>query len=235
MKSRLALLGLGPLLLAQGYYVRRMTPRLAEPAGERSGIDGSGAALRLLVVGDSAAAGVGVETQAEALSGQLVAALAPEFRVSWRLLATTGHTTRDVLARLEAEAPEAFDVAVTSTGVNDVTGQTPPKLWLAQQEQLVALLRSRFQARQVLLSSIPPMQRFPALPMPLGWYLGTRAELLNRSLGAWVQRDGGCEFVDEMFPMDPGLTAADGFHPGAAAYAIWAKHLAERIRRRWQR
>jgi len=233
MKARLALLGLGPILLAQGYYVRRVTPRLEEPAGERSGIDGAGPPLRLLVVGDSAAAGVGVDTQAAALSGQLVAALAPDFRVEWKLLATTGHTTRDVLARLEAEAPEAFDVAVTSTGVNDVTGHTPPKQWLAQQERLVGLLRSRFQVRQLLLSSIPPMQRFPALPMPLGWYLGQRAELLNRSLGDWVQRDGGCEFVEPVFPLEPGLIAADGFHPGAAAYSIWARHLAERIRRRW--
>jgi hypothetical protein len=44
----------------------------------------------LLVVGDSAAAGVGAATQDEALSGQLAVALAPTFRLHWKLLAFTG-------------------------------------------------------------------------------------------------------------------------------------------------
>ena len=59
-------IGLGPVLLAQGHYVRRVTPRLPEPEGLRQGVEGSGPPLRLLILGDSSAAGVGVATQAEA-------------------------------------------------------------------------------------------------------------------------------------------------------------------------
>ena len=79
---------LGPVLLAQGRYVRGTTPRLPEAAGPRSGQMGdSGQALRLLLVGDSAAAGVGVARQEQALLGQLVAGLAPLRPLHWRLLA----------------------------------------------------------------------------------------------------------------------------------------------------
>lgn len=47
---------LGPLLLYQGFRVRRNILLLPEPPGERTGTAGSGPLLRLLVTGDSAAA-----------------------------------------------------------------------------------------------------------------------------------------------------------------------------------
>ena len=58
---------LGPLLLWQGRAVRARALKLPEAAGPREGREGQGApALRLLVVGDSSAAGVGVEHLAQA-------------------------------------------------------------------------------------------------------------------------------------------------------------------------
>ena len=69
--SWLPILALAPLLFAQGVYVRRVTPRLPEAPGERSGVSGGGPALKLLILGDSAAAGVGASSQATALAGRL--------------------------------------------------------------------------------------------------------------------------------------------------------------------
>lgn len=224
-------IGLGPVLLAQGRYVRRVTPRLPEPEGLRQGVEGSGPLLRLLILGDSSAAGVGVATQAEALSGQLVAALAAAFRVSWKLVATSGLTSAEVLAKLEAEPEQPFDIVVTATGVNDVTGSTGRAQWLAVQQRLVGLLKGRFQARHILLCSLPPLHHFPALPQPLRWYLGLRARRLNRDLRHWAPRNEGCTFVPIDFPLDLSLMASDGFHPGAGAYALWASQLAGVIRR----
>ncbi len=45
--------------------------RLPEAHGERSGCCGNGNELNLLIIGDSAAAGVGVDEQSEALASQL--------------------------------------------------------------------------------------------------------------------------------------------------------------------
>lgn len=121
MKHQLAAIALSPLLILQALYVRILTPRLLEPQGERSGTQGSGPVLRLLILGDSAAAGVGVATQNQALSGQLVSELEDDFLVVWKLVAKTGHKAEDVLAQLEMLTPEPYDVVVTSIGVNDVT------------------------------------------------------------------------------------------------------------------
>ena len=100
MKYEFAAIGLAPFLIAQGLYIRAVTPRLPEPPGKRSGITGAGLPLSLLILGDSAAAGVGVSKQSLALSGQLVSALGSDFHVSWKLIAQTGHTAKEVLTKL---------------------------------------------------------------------------------------------------------------------------------------
>ena len=86
MRLALAKWALGPLLLVQGRRVRRDTPVLPEAPGPREGEAGEGPPLRLLVLGDSAGAGVGAATQEEALTGRIVAGLRGRFRVRWRLV-----------------------------------------------------------------------------------------------------------------------------------------------------
>jgi len=231
LRHALATALLGPVLLRQGRRVRRTVPTLPEPAGEREGILGSGPALRLLIVGDSAAAGVGAETQAAALSGQIAVALAPTFRLHWKLLAFTGATTRDIVRRLREEPAANYDVVLTSLGVNDVTGRRSLATWRRQQLELVELLGGRFGARQILLSGLPPMHRFPALPQPLRWYIGSRARDFDRVLADVAASRPGCEFIalgHEM--MDVSAMASDGFHPGPPIYAQWAREAARRIR-----
>lgn len=227
-----ATLGLGPVLVVQGVRARRSILRLDEPAGARSGSEGSGPALRLLIAGDSAAAGVGAATQHEALSGQLAAQLGSGFHVSWKLIAQTGLTVRDVIGRLEATAPERFDVALISVGVNDVTGRTRSTAWIRRLKALIGLLESRFGVEHILLSSLPPMHVFPALPQPLRWYLGYRARQLDAMIRTIAAADARCEYLPIDFPFEQRYMAADGFHPGAPAYRAWASAAAHVIRRR---
>ncbi len=227
-----AAIGLAPVFIAQGLYVRCVTPRLPEPFGERSGVQGSGPPLGLLILGDSAAAGVGVATQAEALSGRLAALLGESFRVRWKLTSRTGMRARDAVAELEAAPPERFDVAVTSIGVNDVTHGTGESTWIDRQARMVELLRSKCGAKHIILSGVPPMHLFPAFPQPLRWYLGERAKRFNRALEAFARSCKDCEFAALNFPMEPACMAADGFHPGARAYSLWAACVGGIIRRR---
>jgi len=229
----LATIGLAPCLIAQGLYVRRVTPRLAEPEGERSGTYGSGPHLKLLILGDSAAAGVGVSTQGQALSGQLVARLGASFEVNWRLMAQTGDKAKQVTAVLQQVAvQEHFDIVVTSIGVNDVTHGTKCKKWISQQGQIVNLLQSKFHVQHIILSGLPPMHLFPALPQPLRWYLGLRARRFNNALKTFAAGCDRCEFVAINFPLEAAYMAADGFHPGALAYSFWAGQLAKIIQSR---
>ncbi|MCU0188588.1 hypothetical protein, partial [Citrobacter freundii] len=101
MWLKLSTLALLPVLFMQGTKVRKNTPRLLEASGEREGIVGNGRPLSLLILGDSAAAGVGVETQQDALSGAIISELQNQYLISWKLHAKTGDTTKQVFQALQ--------------------------------------------------------------------------------------------------------------------------------------
>src|SRR5437763_8752727 len=104
-----AKVALAPVLVAQALATRRRAEVLPEAKGAREGELGSGAgpALRVLVAGDSSAAGVGVEFQEQAVAGHLVRALhrATGRRVAWALRARSGLTTRAVHDLLREAEP----------------------------------------------------------------------------------------------------------------------------------
>lgn len=231
MLFRLALVLLGPLLFLQGRHVRRVTPRLPEAAGEREGRTGSGPPLSVLVLGDSAAAGVGVRQQAEALSGQLGCALGARHSVHWRLMANSGDRLDQLLGKL-AVAPEPdppVDWVVISIGVNDVTALRRTAAWLGDLQALIALLRQRYGQPQILFSSLPPMDQFPALPQPLRWWMGQRARAFDAQMRAVAGAQVDCHYLAIPYVVEPEAIAADGFHPGPGAYRIWGRAAAERI------
>lgn len=228
-------LTLAPLLVWQGRRVRRDTPRLPEAEGARAGrTPGDGAPLRLLVAGDSAAAGVGARHQDEAIAGCLVRELARRSgrSIDWRLEAATGLTAAALAERLSARLGDRsahagpYDVVLMVVGVNDVTERTASGRWRSALTRLCAQLRAHSPEAFVLWSGLPPMHRFPALPQPLRAYLGARARHLDRELGAWVARQPDMARLGLPDLDEPALMASDGFHPGPAGHRLWADLVA---------
>lgn len=225
-----ATVALGPILAAQGARVRQTVERLPEPPGARSGSAGEGTRLRLLVVGDSSAAGVGAASQQEGLGGRVAGLLADTFHVEWRVAARSGATTAHTLRRLTKLRAAPYDVALTALGVNDVIARRSLAEWTAQQRALVRLLRERFAVQAVAVSALPPVGRFPALPQPLRWYLGRRARQFDRTLRRLVAEEEGAHYVPLDFPATAEMMASDRFHPGPPIYAAWAARAAATIR-----
>ena len=226
---------LAPVLIYQGKQVRQQTPRLPEARGLRKGTQGAGKKrIRLLILGDSAAAGVGVAHQSQSLSGQTLACFGSEYTMDWELIARTGATTAGTIEYVESLPPTVFDVVVTSLGVNDVKAGVSANRWVTQQKELITLMREKFMVRHFILSAVPPMELFPALPWPLNRYLGLWAAQLNRSVNEWLKTQPDCEFMAFNLPMDQSLMAEDGFHPGPALHTIWGKEIFDRIARQWQ-
>lgn len=224
---------LGPLLYLQAGRLRKSVVELPEPAGAREGVCGAGRArlLRLLVAGDSSAAGVGVATQADALAAQLARRLATLRRgvVRWQLLAQTGARSEDVLHLLMHGRLQAADLAVVVVGVNDITKEVPLQHALRKRGEIAALLRARAGAKHVVFPALPEMERFPALPQPLAWYAGRHARRNNAAQARWAAGQPGVSHVAMDGVLDPALMADDGFHPGAGLYARVAQRLARHI------
>lgn len=230
-------LALAPVLLWQGRQVRRNALRLPEAEGPREGVAGTGkVCLRVLIVGDSSAAGVGAKNQTQALAGRLSEALSQRLggAVVWQLIARSGDTTRVSLTALRKLSVHPADVMVTALGLNDVVAQVPPQVWLTRLDKLDRIAVKRAGVKHIVHAGIPPIHSFPLLPNPLRWVLGADALAYNRALSQWVKRWPERWWLPLPFendqPSDSSvLMAEDGFHPGPAIYALWAEQLAGMI------
>jgi lysophospholipase L1-like esterase len=213
-------LALSPLLAWQAVRTRRRVPKLPEPEGRRQGTVGEGRTLRLLVAGDSSAAGVGVDLQTQALAAPLARRLAQQLacQVEWQLLAKSGLNTAQTLALMRQACVRA-DVAVVVTGVNDVVEQVSSQRATRAREALVTWLRHHGGVQHVVFLPLPPVHRFHGLPQPLRWVAGTDARRHNRALSDWIaSADEGVSLVNLKLPVNRGMMARDGFHPGEKAY-----------------
>ncbi len=220
-----------PLWVAQGLLMRRRTPLLPEPSGERSGEVGEGPFLRLLIVGDSSAAGVGVATQEQALSGHLTRKLAQSSgrRVRWNLLARSGISSAHILSLVQQASPPAADVAIVLLGVNDVIEQLPTRQAVAHRAALADWLIDHCGVRHVVFSPLPPMGEFPALRPPLRWVVKADAQRHDRALAHWAATRSDVWHVPIPLSLSAEVMAADGFHADEPVYKICGEALAEFI------
>lgn len=232
--SRPAALLLAPLLVRQGARVRRQTPVLPEAAGHRSGHEGaedSQASFRLLVLGESSAAGVGVTQQRDGLARQLAVTLARRGgrAVAWQVSARTGATASTVARELVPATSGPHDLVVVVLGVNDTLRLNSRRHWRERITRLLdALAPQLAPAGQILLAGVPDLGLFPALPNPLRAVLGSHSHALDQELA-----DVAARRADVLHAPAPQLTSAlfadDGFHPNAVAYGRWAQHIAELV------
>lgn len=235
-----------PLLVVQAVWVKMRVIRLPEPEGERESVvlDASynDDAVTLLVLGDSAAAGVGVNTQEHALFGQLLSQLSLKTHVTGTLIAKTGNTSEMLLSDV-TQLTQHFHVAIISIGVNDVTNLVSVASWRQNIEAIYFHLVEQCQCQHIVFTALPPMHNFPALPQPLRSVLGQRAKRLNHELTNIGQAHSKMHIMAISIPQETvvgvsekrrvqapimhtaSFMAVDGFHPGKKGYALWAKEV----------
>lgn len=223
---------LGPVIYAQAQRVRAMALELPEPAGPREGVAGDGkVVVRLLVAGDSSAAGVGARTQDEALALPLARELAQRIggAVRWQLIAESGLTSEGVLHKLMHVPVQPADVAIVVAGVNDITKEVPLQQALRRRGEIAGWLRAHAQVRHVVIPALPDMDLFPALPQPLAWLAGKLARRNNEAQAGWAAEQIGVSHAAMDGVTQRSLFAEDGFHPAPALYARVRERLAAHV------
>lgn len=223
---------LAPVLAAQGALVRRGVPRLPEAPGPRAGlVPGAGEPLRLAVLGESTAAGVGAATQEEAMAGRLARAVAVRTGrpVGWQVAARSGINTRTAAVELVPLLGPA-DAVVVVLGVNELLELNRPPRFARELRALAGAVRARIPGVPILLAGMPPVGRFPALPQPLRAVMGAHARALDRAVAEVARDTAGTVHAAVEVPVERGgLLAADGFHPSAEGYRVWAEGLADAL------
>jgi lysophospholipase L1-like esterase len=183
--------------------------------------------LRVILLGDSSALGVGVDTVEQTVGGQLAAMLAAAgARVTLSTVAVAGARCSDLATQVaRAQVGPRADVAVVLVGTNDAAHLVRPGEAAASLATAVRRLRDAGTA--VVVGTCPDLSAIRAVAPPLrqiaGWY-GRRVARAQghaaRSAGASVVDLGA--LVGPVFRADAGMLCHDGFHPSADGYRVIA-------------
>ena len=189
-------------------------------------------ALRLVLLGDATALGVGVERVSDTVGGQLAALLAggPTVRrIELSSVAVAGSRSADLATQVSRALVGATpDVAVVLVGTNDVTHLARPGE--AAQHLADAVRRLDEAGVAVVVGTCPDFGALRAYASPLRQLAGLQSRRLARQQST-AARVAGATVVDlgaqtgAVFRADAGTLCHDGFHPSADGYRVWAHAL----------
>jgi lysophospholipase L1-like esterase len=227
----------GAVLLAAEALAARAR-RYARPdlaLGMRTSVGPAAApALRLVLLGDSSALGVGVDRVSDTVGGRLAELLAgggesDGRRVELSSVAVSGSRAEDLATQAaRALVGERPDVAVILIGSNDALRASRPRRSAAHLAGAVRRLRDAEVA--VVVGTCPDLGAVRAFAPPLRQLVGLVGQRIAAAQSAAVRAAGGIPVdlagqAGPVFRADAGTLCHDGFHPSADGYRVWAHAL----------
>ncbi|GIM92832.1 SGNH/GDSL hydrolase family protein [Paractinoplanes toevensis] len=195
----------------------------------------SAPSVRLVLLGDSAAIGVGVEWLSETVGGQLARLLAEggtdtgERHVLLSSVGVAGSRSADLATQVaRALLGERPDVAVVLIGAHDATSLRSPEESAELLGQAVRRLRDA--GVRVVVGTCPDLGALRAIAPPLRQVAGVLGRRMAKAQAKAVVAAGGAvvdlaEETGAVFRADAGTFCYDGFHPSADGYRVWAHAL----------
>jgi lysophospholipase L1-like esterase len=222
-EARLARRRIGPRRTAAPYADGRYLP---------PGVDVvRGTSLRLAVLGDSGAAGLGADS-AEATPGATLArelAAASGRPVVLTNVAVVGAHSSDLAAQVDRVLVVRPHVAVIMIGGNDVTHLRRPQTAVSMLGEAVHRLREG--GTEVVVGTCPDLGTVRPLATPLRQIARRMSRELAAAQTIAVRQAGGrpvplADILGELFATEPeAFFSSDQFHPSALGYAACAHAL----------
>ncbi len=186
--------------------------------------------IRLVLLGDSSALGVGVDRVVDTVGGAIATLLAEEDRrVELSSVAVVGSRSSDLMTQVSrALIGPRPTVAVILVGANDATGLRRPSE--AAEALADSVHRLRAAGAEVVVGTCPDLGAARAIAPPLRQVVGAIGRRVSRAQTAAVRAAGGIPvdlagITGPVFRADAGTLCHDGFHPSADGYRVWAHAL----------
>lgn len=232
LAQRIWTLAMLPVYVWQGLQVRRSTHRMTPPPhGGHIGAPEAESPLRVLIIGDSSAAGVGAETIDESLAGHLLDLLPGEInrpvriRIAGKNSATSAQIRDFVVPNM---AHEAYDYICLNIGTNDAKNFHSGRRFCREFGTLLYALKARWPAATIIWAGVLDMEKVPALPSPLNRILGIRSRLIDHNGKVLCRERGALAPVSNWRTVRENF-ASDGFHASSRGYREWAEGLSAYI------
>ena len=222
-----------PVALIEGIKLRARTERLHPPNGKSFGVVGQGAEpeYRILVMGDSSAAGVGADRIEDTIAPQIAAVVHERTgaTIAWRSAGSNSaicEQLRDyVVPNLERHD---YTHVLIAAGTNDAKNYLTARRFKKGFGGLLYALRAKWPTATIIWSPVIDMRSVPAMPPLLARILEMRVRIINR-VGCRLCPERCAIAAPRLQPPDASGFSADGFHAGASGYRYWAELLAETL------
>lgn len=222
------------LLRAEATLARRTIGTVDRRVPDSTGWYGRGRpgpAIKIAVLGDSSAAGYGVDSVEETPGAWLGSGVVEQAnrRVHVREFAVVGAQSSDLDAQVSAVLPTEPDVAVILIGANDVTHAVLPSHSVRHLSEAVRRLIDA--GAPVVVGTCPDLGTVSPLPVPLRQVARAWSRRLAAAQTIAVVEAGGRtvslgSLLGPEFAAAPALLfGPDRFHPSATGYARLARTL----------
>lgn len=210
---------------------RRASAPYADGRYVAPGTHPKGTSLRMVVLGDSSAAGLGVQDP-EQTPGVIIAravAAAAERPVRLTNVADVGARTRDLDAQIGRALHVGPQLALVLVGANDITHLDRPQTSVRLLAEGVTRLRDA--GCEVVVGTCPDLGTLRPVAQPLRAYARRASRELARAQAAAVTAASGRPvelgaLLGPTFEASPdAYFSADQFHPSATGYAACAAAL----------
>jgi lysophospholipase L1-like esterase len=220
------------VVIGQALLARKTIPQVVSPPPRADGMYGGhfgGAEIRLVVLGDSSAAGYGAELPSETFAAAVAAGLAEQQRrpVRMRCLAVVGAESKGLPPQVEVALRHRPDVAVICIGGNDVTHRVSVQTAVGHLVHAVRGLRAA--GVEVIVGTCPDLGTIRPIQPPLRWLARRWSRQLATAQTIAVVEAGGRsvslgDLLGELFYADPDrMFSVDRFHPSGAGYLAAAQ------------
>lgn len=191
--------------------------------------------LRVLIVGDSTAAGCGVNERDEMLAARIAhyVATATNRGAHWRAIGRNGHRTDQFIADYLDEAlSHPADVIYITLGANDAMTVRNRRVVARNIIRIARELRAANPNAVIAVSSLPAFFRFTRLPEPLRSTLYRISQGIERTTRIRLDGEDRVTMNRPPTPYPDGFFARDGFHPGPLGYDVWGKLVVDEFAER---
>lgn len=224
---------LSPIALYLGLKVRSRTPRLLPPSGAKTGHIGKAGTTtyKILIIGDSSAAGVGVDDISESIGPQLAQILHHKTgaTVSWRIAGANSAISEEVRDHVVPHLQrDTYTHIVLCVATNDMKNFLTDRRFKKGFGGLLYALHAKWPDTPIIWTPMLDMTTVPGLPPLLCRILQMRADIINRR-GRQLCRERHAIVAPRLDSTDPAGFSVDGFHASAAGYHYWAGVLAQTI------
>ncbi len=189
--------------------------------------------IKILVAGDSTAAGVGAPS-AQSIAGRLGADLPAADIVN---IGVSGIRLAALKENLAMHKDGNYDVLVLQIGANDVTGRTPYEDIRVELSDVLTLANTIASSTVVLTSGNIGLS--PVFHFPVSSYLSERTREVRNIFMTEIAKHDNITYVDlfkerkdDVFLTDiKRYYATDLFHPSGEGYGVWYQEVGPRVMR----